>query len=65
MVSEPDRDRFPKGATFFLYLMQLSGTAVQGLCADRRFLAPGTVPGFLRDLADLAVTAADETTAAP
>ncbi len=63
VVTEPDRDRFPKGATFFLYLMRLSGSAVLEICADRRFLAPGTVPGFLRDLADLAVAAADETAA--
>ncbi|MER5644445.1 condensation domain-containing protein [Streptosporangium sp. NPDC002524] len=54
---EPPHDTDQKGATFFLYVHELSERAVLTLCADRRFLAPRGPADFLSDLEWLAVEA--------
>ncbi|GAA4187853.1 hypothetical protein GCM10022252_22140 [Streptosporangium oxazolinicum] len=54
---EPPHDTDQKGATFFLYVHELSERAVLTLCADRRFLEPRGPADFLLDLEWLAVEA--------
>ncbi|MFF3440280.1 hypothetical protein [Streptosporangium sp. NPDC002721] len=54
---EPPHDTDQKGATFFLYVHELSERAVLTLCADLRFLGPRKPSGFLLDLEWLAVEA--------
>lgn len=54
---EPSHDTDQKGATFFLYVHELSERAVLTLCADRRFLGPRGPADFLLDLEWLAVEA--------
>ncbi|WP_436758972.1 condensation domain-containing protein [Streptosporangium sp. V21-05] len=54
---EPPHDTDQKGATFFLYVHELSERAVLTLCADRRFLGPRGPSDFLLDLEWLAVEA--------
>jgi hypothetical protein len=58
VLSVPEMDQVPKGATFFLFLEKLCDWTVLELCADSRFLSPHTSIDFLRDLEELIVTAA-------
>ncbi|QMU67398.1 condensation domain-containing protein [Streptacidiphilus sp. P02-A3a] len=58
VLSVPEMDQVPKGATFFLFLERLGDRAVLQLCADRRFLAPRSATDFLHDLEELTVAAA-------
>ncbi|MFK0195172.1 condensation domain-containing protein [Kitasatospora sp. NPDC090308] len=58
VLSVPDMDQVPMGATFFLFLEHIGERAVLQLCADERFLAPRSATEFLGDLEDVLVSAA-------
>jgi len=62
-LRSPVIDRLPKGANFFMFLMDLGETAEIMLCVEHGFFGRRGPLGFLTDLERLVVRAALDTTA--